>query len=48
MLSLRKLEGDTMYRIKNTLMLLLVVWEATLIASVNILKNKPAKLFNMS
>ena len=34
--------------LKSQFMLLLVVWAATLIASVNILKNKPAKLFNMS
>lgn len=34
--------------LKSQFMLLLVVWTATLIASVNILKNKPAKLFNMS
>lgn len=34
--------------LRSQFILLIVVWAATLVASVNILKNKPRKLFNLS
>lgn len=39
--------GVTDY-LRSQFVLLFVVWTATFVASVNILKNKPSKLFNMS